>query len=246
MFISWREYKGKKGISYRCHLRETKRQEGKAKTRSAAYLGSICEKPSKPEKDLFWMQVKVNLDALNLPSDERNKIELAIAQKVPKGKHEKFISAKSDEHYTPKYFLDAVVECMGGIDLDPASNSNDNPNVPATNHLTIEDDSLKHDWAGRVFLNPPFSDVTKFLKKLLGEIESGRVTEAIILTKCDIRTNWYKQLCQNAQVLCFANGYHRFGDADNSATFGVLLSYFGQQPETFCKIFAKFGLCAAQ
>jgi hypothetical protein len=133
---------------------------------------------------------------------------------------------------------------MGGIDLNPASNSKDNPNVPASNHLTLEDDALKHDWAGRVFLNPPFSEVSKFIKKLMAEIESERVTEAIVLTKSDTRTNWYKQLRLNAKVLCFAEGYHRFGDADNSATFGVLLSYFGDEPARFRSVFKKFGVCS--
>ena len=78
----------------------------------------------------------------------------------------------------------------------------------------------------------------------MAEIESGRVTEAIVLTKSDTRTNWYKQLRLNAKVLCFAEGYHRFGDADNSATFGVLLSYFGKEPARFRSVFKKFGVCS--
>ena len=241
-FISWREYSGKKGITYRCHLRHSY-LEGGIKKERAKYLGCIAQTPSKPERELFWMQAKIILDKQNLSTTERTRIETTLAKKVPKGKHEKFISAKSDEHGTPKYFLEAVVECMGAIDLDPASNSKDNPNVPATNHLTIEDNALKHDWAGRVFLNPPFSEVSKFLKKLMAEIESGRVTEAIVLTKSDTRTNWYKQLRENAQALCLADGYHRFGDADNPATFGVLLTYFGDNPARFREVFAKFGLC---
>ncbi len=246
MFVRWISRNNKRGTFHFCYLCRTQRVEGKAKpeNKTLAGLGSLALKPTQPEIAIFWMQVKASLDKQDLSIRDRAKIESAIAQKVPKGKHEKFISAKSDEHCTPKYFLAAVVECMGGIDLDPASNSKDNPNVPATNHLTLEDDALKHDWAGRVFLNPPFSEVSKFLKKLMAEIESGRVTEAIVLTKSDTRTNWYKQLRQNAQALCFADGYHRFGDADNSATFGVLLTYFGDNPDRFREVFAKFGVCA--
>ncbi len=243
MFITWREYKGKRANSLRCHLRHSY-LEGGFKKETAKYLGCVALKPSKPEREVFWMQVKSALDKLSLTTEQRLKIEGAIAQKVPRGKHEKFITAKSDEHYTPKYFLEAVVESMGGIDLDPASNSKDNPNVPASNHLTLEDDALKHDWTGRVFLNPPFSEVSKFIKKLIAEIDSGRVTEAIVLTKSDTRTNWYKQLRQNAQSLCFAEGYHRFGEADNSATFGVLLSYFGKNPARFREVFKQFGVCS--
>jgi ParB family chromosome partitioning protein len=246
MFVRWISRNNKRGTFQFCYLCQTQRVEGKAKpeNKTLAGLGSIALKPTKPEIAIFWMQVKVSLDKQDLSVADRAKIEAAIAQKVPKGKYQKFISAKSDEHNTPKYFLGAVVECMGGIDLDPTSNSRDNPNVPATKHLTIEDDALKHDWNGRVFLNPPFSQVSKFLKKLLAEVESGRVTEAIVLTKNDTRTKWYKQLRKNAQALCLAEGYHRFGDADNSATFGVLLTYFGDNPDRFREVFAKFGVCA--
>ncbi len=245
MHVVWRLREGKKGTSRYCHLAESKRVGSQVKTQVAAYIGSVSLQPTKLETQVFWMQVKSTLDELNLTAGERAKIEAALAQKVPRGKHEKFISAKSDEHYTPLYFLEAVVESMGGIDLDPASNSKDNPHVPATNHLTIEDDALSQPWEGkRVFLNPPFSCVTKFITKLMAEIECGRVSEAIVLTKSDTRTNWFKQLRQNSQALCFAEGYHRFGDAENSATFGVLLSYFGENPAKFREVFKKFGVCS--
>jgi phage N-6-adenine-methyltransferase len=246
MFVRWISRSNRRGTFQFCYLCQTQRVEGKAKpeNKTLAGLGSIALKPTKPEIAIFWMHVKASLDKQDLSVTDRAKVEAAISQKVPQGKHQKFISAKTDEHDTPKYFLEAVLECLGGIDLDPASNSKDNPNVPATNHLTIEDDALNHEWNGRVFLNPPFSQVSKFLKKLIAEVEKGKVTEAIVLTKNDTRTKWYKQLRQNAQALCLAEGYHQFGDAENSATFGVLLTYFGDKPDRFCEVFAKFGVCA--
>ncbi|NEQ22653.1 MAG: hypothetical protein F6K28_26425 [Microcoleus sp. SIO2G3] len=63
------------------------------------------------------------------------------------------------------------------------------------------------------------------------------------MSKSDTRTNWYRQLRQNAQALCFAEGYHKFGDSENSATFGVLISYFGNNPGRFCEVFSQYGLC---
>jgi hypothetical protein len=41
------------------------------------------------------------------------------------------LSHESTEHYTPLYILDAVITCMGAIDLDPCSNSQEIPNVLA-------------------------------------------------------------------------------------------------------------------
>ena len=77
------------------------------------------------------------------------------------------LSHESTEHYTPKYILDAVIACMGAIDLDPCSNSREIPNVPAARHYTTQDNGLVLPWGGRVFLNPPFGhDVEQWFSKL--------------------------------------------------------------------------------
>jgi hypothetical protein len=71
----------------------------------------------------------------------------------------------------------------GEIDLDPCSNSRKKPNVPASSHFTAEDNGLKKDWHGRVFINPPFSETKPFLQKLIQEMELGHIPEAISLLK---------------------------------------------------------------
>jgi hypothetical protein len=50
-FISWREYSGKKGITYRCHLRHSY-LEGGVKKERAKYLGCIAQTPSRLEASL--------------------------------------------------------------------------------------------------------------------------------------------------------------------------------------------------
>ena len=56
------------------------------------------------------------------------------------------LSHESTEHYTPQYVLDAVIACMGAIDLDPRSNSKEIPNVLAARHFTIQDNRLVQLW----------------------------------------------------------------------------------------------------
>jgi len=82
---------------------------------------------------------------------------------------------KSIEHHTPHYILDAVIACMGAIDLDPCSNSREIPNVPAARHYTYEDNGLVQPWEGRVFLNPPFGpDVERWFSKFTrSELQAG-------------------------------------------------------------------------
>jgi hypothetical protein len=66
------------------------------------------------------------------------------------------LSHESTEHYTPQYILDAVIACMGVIDVDPCSKSHEIPNVPAARHYTVHDNGFVQPWEGRVFINPPF------------------------------------------------------------------------------------------
>lgn len=100
---------------------------------------------------------------------------------------------------TPPEFIEVVRSVLGDIDLDPASDEAANANIKATNIFRKEDDGLKHDWAGRVFLNPPggrldpytlqptkspvkaVSSVALWWAKLIYELQSGRVSEAVFI-----------------------------------------------------------------
>ena len=69
----------------------------------------------------------------------------------------------SDEYYTPKH----IVEALGHFDLDPATP--ENPRWRTADMMyTKEDDGLKQEWFGRVFLNPPYSRplVNQFMEKM--------------------------------------------------------------------------------
>ncbi|MDO9036678.1 MAG: hypothetical protein Q7U51_15960 [Methanoregula sp.] len=91
------------------------------------------------------------------------------------------LSHESTEHYTPQYILDAVIACMGAIDLDPYSNSRQIPNVPAAKYYTAQDNGLVQPWVGRVFLNPPSGyEVERWFLKLLVTIEKAVLTEFTI------------------------------------------------------------------
>ena len=84
------------------------------------------------------------------------------------------LSYESTDYYTPHYILDAVITCMGAIDIDPASNSREIPNVPAARHYTAQDKGLVQPWVGRVFFNPPFGpSVEVWFSKLYQERLAG-------------------------------------------------------------------------
>jgi len=141
------------------------------------------------------------------------------------------LSHESTEHYTPQYILDAVIACMGAIDL--CSNSREIPNVAAARHYTDQENGLMQSWEGRVFLNPPFGyDVERWFSKLYLEWSAGRTTEAVVLWKSATETAAWKTLTALSCRVCFPSARIRFTPA---------LFYVGGGPEQFEKAFAGIG-----
>lgn len=70
----------------------------------------------------------------------------------------------SDDYYTPKWVFDLL-----GLhfDLDVASPPGGPPFVPCDNFYTQADDGLAQDWHGRVWMNPPFSNPTPWVKRFV-------------------------------------------------------------------------------
>ena len=64
-------------------------------------------------------------------------------------------SSATNEHYTPADVVDRARRVLGAIDLDPASCPEANAAIKASKIFTRDDDGLRQEWAGRVFLNPP-------------------------------------------------------------------------------------------
>lgn len=153
---------------------------------------------------------------------------------------------RSDEWYTPRKYVDAARKAMGGIDLDPASNDVAQRTVKAGTYYTADDDGLTKDWAGNVFLNPPFrTDLIKqFVAKLVASVKSGDVEQAVLLTHNSTDTTWWHEAAAASSAICFTRGRISFCTADGepgSPTSGHTFFYFGERVESFVEAFERFG-----
>lgn len=113
----------------------------------------------------------------------------------------------SDEWLTPPHILDA----LGRFDLDPCA-SLDRPWPTAREHYTIEDDGLTLPWHGRVWLNPPYSDVTPWMKRM-AEHQDGI---ALVFARCETSW-WFEHVWPVASGLLFLKGRLTFRYRDGSA-----------------------------
>ena len=110
------------------------------------------------------------------------------------------------EWVTPLRIVDAARHIMGAIDLDPASSHEAQRLVKAGAYFTKESSGLDYEWSGRVWINPPYKAglVSKFVDKLIAEMQAGRVTQAVMLTNNATETKWAHRLVESRLVHCIA------------------------------------------
>jgi phage N-6-adenine-methyltransferase len=155
--------------------------------------------------------------------------------------------AQSDQNdwRTPRKYLDAAREVMGGIDLDPASSAEANETVKATVFYTENDNGLGQSWKGKVWLNPPYGGEARlFIERLIREYQVGNITAACALVNsAGTETKWYQELFN--YTICFVRGRIDFGGpsrkVSSTSTHGSAIVYLGPDIDKFIARFSAFG-----
>lgn len=126
-------------------------------------------------------------------------------------------SSKSDEWATPTELFNTLNK-MFNFTLDPCSSQD---NYKCQKHYTKKEDGLNKDWSDEiVFMNPPYSECSSWMKKAK---ESKAFTVALVPSRTD--TRWWHDYCLNTTLL-FIKGRLKFGESKNSAPFPSVLIIF--------------------
>jgi ParB family chromosome partitioning protein len=154
------------------------------------------------------------------------------------------------EWYTPPKYVEAARKVLGAIDLDPASCEAAQEIVKAKIHYTAENDGLAQPWHGKVFLNPPYSGslIAKFADKLATHVETGDVTEAVVVVNNATDTGWFHRLARVSSAVCFPRGRIKFVSPEGELATplqGQAIFYFGRGVETFRAHFSALGWTVA-
>jgi len=155
-----------------------------------------------------------------MATDKENMSQSAVQVTSQKG---------NDERGTPTEFVRKLHNAIGGrFSLDPCSGAE--PTPIAETRFTKEDNGLAQDWSGHdtVFVNPPYSDLKTWLKKVARE--ASRDIDAPELIMCllpgNTSTQWFQKYAAQSDYLCLIEGRLTFHGTDRNAPFASILTVF--------------------
>ena len=144
--------------------------------------------------------------------------------------HEMSIKGASDDWLTPPYILNA----LGPFDLDPCASLRQTwPTARVM--LTQVENGLTAEWNGRVWLNPPYGSVGRWLSRLAGHGDGIALTYARTETAAFTNFVWPK-----AAALMFLFGrvaFYRPGSvhATSGPAPSVLIAYGEQNAQALLR-----------
>jgi len=102
-----------------------------------------------------------------------------------------------DDRGTDQVFFDSLSERFGDFTLDAAASPH---NAKCDTYYTREQDGLARRWTGRVWCNPPYSDIRSWVQKAWDEwrLGGGRTSELIVMllpaNRCE--QGWWQDLIE--------------------------------------------------
>jgi site-specific DNA-methyltransferase (adenine-specific) len=129
------------------------------------------------------------------------------------------LTSNSDEWTTPRWLFDRLDERFN-FTLDPACT---HENALCVKHYTQEEDGLMYNWDGEsVFLNPPYSQIDRWMRHCAEQAGKAKCIVALIPARPD--TRWWWDYVRKADLIYFIKGRLRFGGGKSGAPFPSALA----------------------
>lgn len=126
---------------------------------------------------------------------------------------ELMFSSKTDNWATPQYLFDKYNKIYN-FTLDVCA---DLTNAKCNKFFTKEDDSLRQEWTGTCWMNPPYGrEIKKWMKKAYEASQSGNTVVCLVPARTD--TEWWHEYAMKGEIE-FLRGRVKFGGHTNSAPF---------------------------
>jgi len=125
-----------------------------------------------------------------------------------------------------------LADAIGGFDLDPAAGCE--PEAIAAKRYTPAENGLEQPWHGVVWLNPPFSEKTRWYKRLVDQYRNGDVTRAVVVAPVDTSTDWFHTWFARADSIGLLDGRNWFmqnGRGGGHESFSTMIGVWNPTPE---------------
>lgn len=120
-----------------------------------------------------------------------------------------------DSRFTPPEFLALVREAFGEIDLDPCANLLSPVQARQRILLSEGGDGLTDPWSGRlVYVNPPFSELLRWLRRAHEQWHAGHVETVVALVPVRTDSAWFHETLSADADLYFLKGRVPFLDTE--------------------------------
>ena len=84
---------------------------------------------------------------------------------------------------------------------------------------------LEREWGSPSFVNPPYSEISKWIRYGYEQSQAGKVVVFLIPSRTD--TRWWHDYVMKAREIRFIKGRLKFGGSKNSAPFPSAIVVFG-------------------
>jgi transcriptional regulator with XRE-family HTH domain len=140
-----------------------------------------------------------------------------------------------DSRFTPPDFMASIHAAFGEIDIDPCGHLL-SPVVARRRILLSEGgDGLTEDWTGGLaFVNPPFSQLLKWLRRAYDQWQAGNVSTVVCLVPVRTDSAWFHETLSVDADIYFLQGRIRFLDQLGKAQptpFSLMLVALGASDE---------------
>ncbi len=117
---------------------------------------------------------------------------------------------KTDDWMTPP----ELVQSLGRFDLDPCACRFQSRPLADQQYLLPEQNGLLLPWVGRVWCNPPFSELNPWIRRFLAH------GNGILICPARTETLWFWEAWKHADGILFMKGRTRWIPADGLTKFG--------------------------
>jgi len=140
-------------------------------------------------------------------------------------------SSLSNEWTTPRELYEQL-DAEFHFTLDAASTDE---NALCEKHYTIDDDGLKQEWTGSVWLNPPYGrEIGAWMQKA-AQSNRGGVTVCLVPARTDTAW-WHEWIVGHATEVRFVRGRLKFGGSQSGAPFPSAIVIYDKRPNKYWKV----------